>query len=50
MEGKIIDFSDSGLDKRVFAVVKLSGLRTVVVPITQLEVVKASARPNETDG
>lgn len=46
MEGQIIDFSDSGLEQRVFAVVRVSALRTVVVPVAQLEVVKTDPDVN----
>jgi hypothetical protein len=40
MEGQIVDFSDSGYEPRVFAVVQLAGPRTVVVLVSRLEVVK----------
>lgn len=42
LEGEIVDFSDSGLELRVFAVVEISGLRTVVIPVSRLEVVEAN--------
>jgi len=48
MEGEIVDFSDSGLEQRVFAVVQLPGPQTVVVPVARLEVVKAVESPDET--
>jgi hypothetical protein len=47
MEGEIVEFSDSGLEQRVFAVVQLPGPRTVVVPVSRLEVVKANPEPEE---
>jgi hypothetical protein len=46
MEGKIVDFSDSGLELRVFAIVQISGPRTVVIPVSRLEVVEANSEPD----
>jgi hypothetical protein len=37
MEGTIVDFSDSGADSRVFAVVEVLERRTVVVPVMALQ-------------
>jgi len=36
VEGTIVDFSDSGTDSRVFAVVEVLEKRTVVVPVGAL--------------
>ena len=47
MEGQIVDFSDSGLEQRVFAVVQLPGPQTVVVPVARLEVVEANESPTK---
>jgi hypothetical protein len=46
MEGKIVDFSDSGLELRVFAVVEISGRRTVVIPVSRLELAEANPEPD----
>ena len=37
VEGTIVDFSDSGTDSRVFAVVEVLERRTVVVPVVALK-------------
>jgi hypothetical protein len=47
--GQIIDFSDSGLERRVFAVVQLPGPQTVVVPVSRLEVVRTHLKPDLTE-
>ena len=39
MEGKIVDFSDSGLQVRVFAVVDVGGDQSVVVPVKKLHLI-----------
>ena len=46
MEGTIVEFSDSGLEPRVFAVVKIAEQRTVVVPVSGLEGVAENSEPN----
>ena len=46
MEGEIVDFSDSGLEPRVFAVVEISGSRTLVIPVSKLAVVEANPEPD----
>jgi hypothetical protein len=40
MEGKVIGFSDSGSEPRVFALVEVLKAQTVVVPVSELEVTK----------
>lgn len=37
MEGTIVDFSDSGNDARVFAVVEVLQKRTVIAPVAKLK-------------
>jgi hypothetical protein len=41
--GKVIGFSDSGSEQRVFAVVEVAKRQNVVVPVSDLEVVDAEA-------
>lgn len=40
MEGTIIDFSDSGSKPRVFAVVEVVKKNTVVVPVSELQLIE----------
>ena len=40
LEGEIVEFSDSGLEPRVFAVVQISERRTLVLPVSKLVVVE----------
>jgi hypothetical protein len=42
MEGKIVDFSDSGLQFRAFAVVDVGDAQTVVVPVKKLHRIQGS--------
>jgi hypothetical protein len=46
MEGRIVDFSDSGLQVRVFAVVDVGGDQPVVVPVKKLHVIGQTAPEN----
>lgn len=39
LEGTVVDFSDSGADLRVFAVVDVVRKQAVVVPVEKLEVI-----------
>lgn len=41
MEGKIVGFSDSGSETRVFAVIEVVKRHTVIVPVTDLAVVES---------
>jgi len=45
LEGTVVDFSDSGVARRVFAVVNVVRTQTVVVPVEKLRVI-----PFETGG
>jgi hypothetical protein len=47
IEGKIVDFSDSGLQVRVFAVVDVGGDLTVVVPVKKLHLIEGTVSENE---
>jgi hypothetical protein len=40
MEGTLVDFSDSGLQSRVFGVVEVIGGQTVVVPVKKLQLIE----------
>jgi hypothetical protein len=40
VEGTIIDFSDSGSEPRVFAVIEVVKKNLVVVPVSELEVIE----------
>ena len=40
VEGTIIDFSDSGSEPRVFAVIEVVKKHLVVVPVSELEVIE----------
>jgi hypothetical protein len=40
IEGKVIGFSDSGSESRVFAVVEVTKTRTLIVRVSELEVIK----------
>jgi len=44
MEGKVVGFSDSGSEPRVFAVVEVLTKHTVIVPVTGLEVIEKHER------
>jgi len=46
MDGEVVDFSDSGLEPRVFAVVRISGPQTIVIPICRLEIVQTNSETN----
>jgi len=47
MEGTIVDFSDSGLQLRVFAVIEVCGEQTVVVPVRKLRLVEGTESKSE---
>jgi hypothetical protein len=40
IEGKVIAFSDSGSEPRVFAVIEVLNKHAVIVPVTCLEVIE----------
>ena len=40
IEGKLIGFSDSGSEPRVFALVEVVKTQTIVVRVSELEVIK----------
>jgi hypothetical protein len=42
LEGTIVDFSDSGLKSRFFAVIEVVKTQSLVVPLEKLEVINAS--------
>ena len=46
LEGTVLDFSDSGLEVDVFALVEISGKRTLVVPVKKLRHMKDEERPD----
>jgi hypothetical protein len=43
LEGVVIDFSDSGTESRVFAVVDVIRRQNVVVPVEKLQVITANS-------
>ena len=47
MEGAIVDFSDSGLKPRAFAIVEVVGGQTMVVPVGKLKLIKAASAENK---
>ncbi len=42
VEGTVVNFSDSGLQPRVFAIIDVIARQSVVVPVEKLEVQKLS--------
>jgi len=44
LEGKVIGFSDSGSEPRVFAVVEVGETQSVVVRVSELEIVGLGAK------
>jgi hypothetical protein len=47
IEGTIVDFSDSGLKLRAFAVVEVVNGRTMVVPVEKLTLITPASRESE---
>jgi hypothetical protein len=47
MEGTIVDFSDSGLKLRAFAVVEVVNKQTMVVPVEKLKLITPALSKNE---
>jgi hypothetical protein len=47
MEGAIVDFSDSGLKLRAFAVVDVVNGQTMVVPVEKLKLITPASSKNE---
>jgi len=47
MEGTIVDFSDSGLKLRAFAVVEVVNKQTMVVPVEKLKLITPASSKNE---
>jgi hypothetical protein len=48
LEGTIIDFSDSGLRSRFFAVIDVVRTQSLIVPVDKLEIIKAATTKGET--
>jgi hypothetical protein len=48
LEGTIVDFSDSGLRSRFFAVIEVVRIQSLIVPVDKLEVIKAATIKGET--
>jgi len=48
LEGTIVDFSDSGLRSRFFAVIEVVRTQSLIVPVDKLEVIKAATIKGET--
>jgi len=48
LEGTIVDFSDSGLKSRFFAVIEVVRTQSLIVPVDKLEVIKTSTIDGET--
>ncbi|HLQ51103.1 MAG TPA: hypothetical protein VK129_06360 [Terriglobales bacterium] len=48
LEGTIVDFSDSGLRSRFFAVIEVVRIQLLIVPVDKLEVIKAATIKGET--
>lgn len=44
LEGVVVDFSDSGAESRVFAVVDVIRRQKVVVPVAKLQVVASPSK------
>jgi len=42
LEGTVVDFSDSGSESHVFAVVEVVRKQAVVVPVSELQIVSAN--------
>lgn len=42
LEGTIVDFSDSGLKSRFFAVVEVVRTQSLIVPVEKVEIIKSS--------
>jgi len=43
IEGKVIGFSDSGTDSRVFAVIEVVKVQTLIVRVCELEVIESGS-------
>jgi hypothetical protein len=41
IHGRVMEFSDSGSEERLFAVIEVVKKHTVIVPVSELEVIEA---------